>query len=456
MENDSLGFAMCLKSDELLLSASIGLVLQSSQSGTSRKAKQENQSLLNAATKSLRTKSPELAAQLQNFGELAKIQSPVKRTFSMASQQDNKSEEANKKIKASKTARPKNKTTFQTKLGSNKLTYTADSISDDFFDNADTKRLLLSSARRISTVRSEPSHSPIRSSPIKPPPLDTRRYSTQTYDVDTSYHPYVGQLSHSSQASASSFLGGPVDESNSLKIDISASQWSHASNGFSAPTVQIVQSPVHDMSTSFTVADSSSFYNAYDSATTPIHALPPTPTPTHANSTSVPLLTSERFGNVHQHSNNNDIHNNPTNTLSSHMMATTGSEGQLMTPTDDFETVVWTPSSLWDGSQQDRMPVSVPTPVLDNPATRVAPTSHPNANPHAQPHPQTYMDVYNTAQYIDASRVYERAEDFHGDATGARDAVSALDLGGPVGGNASVEKYQRMMTAHGYVGSATQ
>ena len=339
LEQNNMVFAMCIRSEDLLLLAGIGLLMQQSSPLASRTSKLESQAHIKAISEILHTGGSQGASELSYLIELVKPRSSLKRNKFSATQEDRKEEQVNGRNKIRKTQKAINTiTSFDTPEITTPIKV-EHAVSNSYTNNLDTKSPLKPTMRRISTVQSEPSYSPIRSSPVKRIPRNARHGTKQSYDFDLSSNTCSSQP-------VQSLIRAPPLEVDSLRVDVSAAQWARAGSYVATP-------PDHSpaaMSASFNHSHGYSFYNnTYENNPT---SVPHTDT--------LPFNGNDNFANsdanIHPNSHIHIQHSNVNNANAPNV------DVALMTPTDDFDPSWNTPSSVWDGSPaQSQIPISTMT-----------------------------------------------------------------------------------------------
>lgn len=339
LEQNSMTFTMCIRGEDLLLIAGIGLLVRQSSQLVNRTLKSEFQALTRAVLEMVESKGSQKAAELSYLIELTKPRSSLKRSNSSATQEDLDRKQMNGRNKIRKTQKVINTvTSFDTPEITTPIKV-EHAVSNNSMHKLDTKSPLKSTMRRISTVQSEPSYSPIRSSPVKRIPRNVRHDTTQSYDLDL----------HSNTCSSQpmqSWIRDPPLDVNPLRVDVSAAEWAKAGNFVATPSDHSSAA----MSASFNHNHDYSFYNnTYNNN--------PTSAP-HTN--NFPFNGNNDFtntdANVHSNSHIHLQHSNVNNTNATNV------EVPLMTPTEDYDPSWNTPSSVWDSSPaQSQIPVSTMT-----------------------------------------------------------------------------------------------
>ena len=332
-------FAMCIRSEDLLLIAGIGLLMQRSSPLVSRTSKSEFQALTKAALEMVESRGSQRASELSHLMELTKPRSSLKRSNSSATQEDPLDGQITGRNKIRKTQKAINTvTSFDTPEITTPIKVEYAVPSNNYMNNLDTKSPLKSTMRRISTVQSEPSYSPIRSSPVKRISRNVRHDTTQSYDLDLASNTC-------SRQSMQSWIRAPPSEVNSLRVDVSTAQWARAGSFVATPSDHSSAA----ISASFNHNHDYSFYNnTYDNNS---NSVP------HVN--NIPFDGSDDFtnadANIHPNSHIHVQHSHVNN------INATNIDMPLITPTDDCGPS-WNTPSVWDGSPaQSQIPVSTMT-----------------------------------------------------------------------------------------------
>ena len=336
LKDNAIAFSMCIRSEDILLNAGVGLIMQQTNSLMSKKITQEHQKLIKIATEMLESRSPRKAFELTRLAELTKPRSSLKRSKSLADQAEINNEPL---VGSNKIRKTKKAIDTTTSFESPEITtpIKAENVfSNSLLNSKNTKLPKKLTMRRISTVQSEPSHSPIRSSPVKRMLRNTRKHSTHAHDVDSQYNAYSSQPVPPLVRTAASDM-------DTLRVDISAAQWVGSGNFITTPSDHSSTT----MSASFNGHEYGFYNNSYDNN--------PTSAP-HNNTFSTDIKA------------NGDIFNNTNNTSNSFMRAQHTSvhnpsvaaiDVSLMTPTDELDPSWNTPSSIWEGSPaRGQLPVS--------------------------------------------------------------------------------------------------
>ena len=369
------GFDMCIRSEEILLNAGVGLIIQQLGPTLNKKVTLESRKLVKVATDMLESESPLKALEISRVMQLTRPRSSLKRSKSPTSPGEAKDEELNPSNKIRKTQQAVD---VSTSFDSPEITTPIKAESVDFpgiVHGKPTKSPLKLTMRRISTVQSEPSYSPIRSSPVKRISRNQRKCSAHIREAESQ------PLAYSSQpVLPAARMPGPDMET--LRVDISAAQWTGTNNFVATPSDHSSTT----MSASFSGRDYGFYSSSYDHN--------PTSAP-HTNTFRNNKINNDGFNGINATSNSfveaqhTPIHNPSITTI----------DMPLMTPTDELDPSWNTPSSMWEGSpSQNQLPASTITSDCIN-NNNINSITHENGNSRMEM--STCMSGMYTSHHID-------------------------------------------------------